>query len=153
MKPPVRINPMAQRVHSISYNDVKDAPPFFKIKHKVDSLLKGSKEIIGHNHFFDTNMLAKEGIHVPKGKMIDTIKMARDGGLKTGPNGRLTLDGLASQLKVKKNIKRHSALGDVLLTAECYERMIKKKGKFPYSGKRIVRGMSTKGVDNISKEL
>lgn len=118
IKPPVRINPMAWKVHKIPYRKIRKAPPFSKVKSRVKELLKGSKYVVGHNVRFDIEMLKREGIRISKDKVRDTMKMAQDNGM-----GRMKLEKLADELNIKARESWHSAGNDAAVTQRVFERL------------------------------
>ena len=128
IKPPVRINPAAQKIHGISYRDVRNAPKFGAVRNRIKRMMKTSDVVVGHNVAFDLRMLRKEGINIPPHKVRDTMRMAEKRGVYDGGDGRVSLDDMTKGLNLDiGEYKRHSAIGDTHLTFQGYLKMLKMK--------------------------
>lgn len=57
IKPPRSISSVCYAVHGISWNHVKDAPPFSAVWPKLSPVLKGARSLVAHNASFDKSVL------------------------------------------------------------------------------------------------
>lgn len=110
-------------IHGITNAMVTDQPPIAEILPHLLSMLKGTV-VIGHNIGFDLTILkraAKESqLDWPDPVWLDTILLAS----ALDPDETdLNLDAVAERLGVNVS-GRHTALGDALVTAEIYVRLI-----------------------------
>lgn len=110
-------------IHGITDEMVAAAPDFAGLWEVLESLLAGTV-IVGHNIGFDIAHLAKAtaeaGIEWTPPPFLDTLLLAA--ALEPGKPA-LGLDELAERHGV--NVRgRHTALGDSLVTAEIYQRML-----------------------------
>jgi DNA polymerase-3 subunit epsilon len=110
-------------VHGISTAMVAGAPRFAEVLPAVLEFLSGSV-VVGHCIGFDLKMLEREaaraGIAWAPPPSLCTMRLA--GGLFSEAD-ELSLDGLAERLGVTVR-GRHTALGDALVTAEVYARLL-----------------------------
>jgi DNA polymerase III subunit epsilon len=115
----------ALAIHGLTRDFLSDHPTFDKIKDQVLDFVKGA-EILIHNANFDVGFLDAELARInpsgPKfasvcGKIIDTIKMARE----LHPGKRNSLDSLCDRYGISNaHRKLHGALLDAELLAEVY---------------------------------
>jgi DNA polymerase-3 subunit epsilon len=117
------IDPGAQAIHGISYEDLQDAPLFSDIAPIVRAYLEHAV-VVGHNVLFDAGFLAAEWRRLrwppPDVHLIDTLALARRWlGLASN---RLT--SVADALGIPTNAA-HSALGDARITAHVLQALIR----------------------------
>jgi DNA polymerase-3 subunit epsilon len=126
LNPEREIDPAAQEVHGITLEFLQDKPLFVAIAQEMISFI-GDAELIIHNAPFDLGFLNSElgriglqPIEKSCGKIIDTLKMAKD----SRPGQRNNLDALCRHFGID-NSKRtlHGALLDAELLAEVYMAM------------------------------
>jgi DNA polymerase-3 subunit epsilon len=123
VNPAMPIPSASTAVHGITDQMVTNAPPFAAVWPSLEPLMRGAV-IVGHNIGFDLAMLERECAlldqpFVPP-PTLDTLLLA---GLLLPDIGELNLDNVAATLGVDIH-GRHTALGDALVTAEIYVRMI-----------------------------
>ncbi|MHB1295595.1 MAG: exonuclease domain-containing protein [Anaerolineae bacterium] len=120
--PQCPMDPSAQRVHGISDDMLRGAPPFREIATDVLDLLSHGA-VVGHNVLFDMGFLAEEfrriGSGLPTLCLLDTIRLARR--LWRLPS--YSLGNLAGSLGISLGGHAHRAMVDVLLTHEVFERV------------------------------
>lgn len=130
------IPPRSTAVHGITDAMVADAEGFPAVYAALSELLEGTV-MVGHNIPFDLAMLRREcelaGIDWQPPPFLDTlpIVVAHDPGL-----ANFDLEGLAERFGVDIH-GRHTALGDCLVTAEIYARLVPQL---------IERGVATLGA-------
>ena len=116
----------AQRVHSISDQDVSECPLFKEIAEEVESTLEDSW-IVGHNVRFDTGFLAMElqqaGCSVVPRGCLDTCQLAS--ALWDFPNYKL--ETVVNALGIPTT-RLHRALDDASVTREVFHRVIQELG-------------------------
>ena len=117
------IPPPSTAIHGITDEMVAAAPDFAALWEILEPLLAGTV-IVGHNIGFDIAHLAKAtaeaGIEWTPPPFLDTLLLSA--ALEPGKPA-LGLDQLAERHGV--NVRgRHTALGDSLMTAEIYQRML-----------------------------
>ena len=126
LNPEREIDPAAQEVHGITLEFLQDKPLFVAIAQEMIGFI-GDAELIIHNAPFDLGFLNSElgriglqPIEKNCGKIIDTLKMAKD----SRPGQRNNLDALCRHFGID-NSKRtlHGALLDAELLAEVYMAM------------------------------
>ena len=126
LNPEREIDPAAQEVHGITLEFLQDKPLFAAIAQEMIGFI-GDAELIIHNAPFDVGFLNSElgriglqPIEKNCGKIIDTLKMAKD----SRPGQRNNLDALCRHFGID-NSKRtlHGALLDAELLAEVYMAM------------------------------
>jgi DNA polymerase III subunit epsilon len=121
--PGVPIPPASTKVHGITDAMVRDARAFPEVWADFQRLAQG-RVIVGHNIPFDLTILrhecARHGRPWEDLVFIDTLRLAS---LLNPSMGRLDLEGLAQIYQVELH-GRHTALGDALVTAELFFRMI-----------------------------
>jgi DNA polymerase-3 subunit epsilon len=126
LNPEREIDPAAQEVHGITLEFLQDKPLFEAIAQEMIGFI-GDAELIIHNAPFDLGFLNSElgriglqPIEKNCGKIIDTLKMAKD----SRPGQRNNLDALCRHFGID-NSKRtlHGALLDAELLAEVYMAM------------------------------
>ncbi|MGQ9787326.1 MAG: exonuclease domain-containing protein [Anaerolineae bacterium] len=117
------IDPGAQAVHGISYEELQDAPRFMEIAPIVRAYLECAV-VVGHNVLFDAGFLAAEWRRLrwppPCVHLVDTLMLARRWlGLASN---RLT--SVAEALGIPINAA-HSALGDARITAQVLHALLR----------------------------
>lgn len=121
--PGVPIPPRSTAVHGITDEMVVDARGFAEVYAQLTPLIDGTI-LVGHNIPFDLAMLRREcrlaGMEWAEPPFLDTLRLAAalDGDLPD-----LNLESLAGHFGVDIH-GRHTALGDSLVTAEIYLRML-----------------------------
>lgn len=81
--------PNAERVHGISYDDVKESPIPFEIQPEIKMLFENASAIVGHNVSFDMRFMeATFNLHIPEEKLVDTMKLVKD----VFPGGKYKLE-------------------------------------------------------------
>jgi DNA polymerase-3 subunit epsilon len=110
-------------IHGITDEMVVDARPFPEVYGELRDLLDGCV-LVGHNIAFDRAMLRREcdlaGLEWPEPPLLDTLLLA---GALDPKMTDLRLEGLAALFGVDIH-GRHTALGDCLVTAEIFARML-----------------------------
>ena len=123
VRPGQPIPPSSTAVHGITDDMVADAETFETVFAELRGLLEGCV-VVGHNLPFDLAMLRREcalaGIDWQPPRFLDTlpIVVALDPEL-----ANFDLEGLAARFGVDIH-GRHTALGDSLVTAEIYRRLL-----------------------------
>jgi DNA polymerase-3 subunit epsilon len=123
VNPGNRVPPGSTAVHSITDAMIADAPPFTSI---ADDLARfcGERIWIGHNIGFDIAILRREaklaGLPWREPIGLDTLRLYA-ALYPRAPD--VELDGAAADLDVDVR-GRHTALGDALVTAEVYRRLL-----------------------------
>lgn len=121
--PGVPIPPASTAIHGITDPMVKDARAFPEVWADFQRLA-ANRVVVGHNIPFDLTTLRAEcrrhGRPWEDLVFIDTLRLAS---LLNPTQGRLDLENLALIYQVDLH-GRHTALGDALVTAELYFRMI-----------------------------
>jgi len=122
-KPAIPIPPEASAVHHITNKMIADKPSFKDGKDykTIKSLFEDSSFVpVAHNAKFDVNMLAKEGIGIPKS--ICTLRLARylD---KENKIPRYNLQFLRYYLNMEIEATAHDAMGDVKVLEALFERL------------------------------
>ncbi|MCA1971925.1 MAG: 3'-5' exonuclease, partial [Caenispirillum sp.] len=101
----------------------RGAPPFPDVWPALEPLLRGAV-LVGHNIGFDLALLRREcslaGLPPPAPPTLDTLLLA---GLLFPDMTDLSLEALGERLGVDIH-GRHTALGDALVTAELYVRLL-----------------------------
>lgn len=123
VRPGIPIPARSTAVHGISDAVVADAENFPAVFARLRPLLRGTV-LVGHNLPFDVAMLRREcdlaGLAWPDPPGLDTLSLA----VALDPDAPdHSLDGLAERFAVDVR-GRHTALGDALVTAEIYTRML-----------------------------
>lgn len=117
------IPPQSTAVHGITNAMVADQPDIAAVLPDVLDLLKGTV-LVGHNIVFDMALLKRAAerckLPWPDPPFIDIILLA---GALDPDETDLNLDTMAKRLGVNVS-GRHTALGDALVTAEVYVRLL-----------------------------
>lgn len=117
------IPPLAVGVHGISDETVAAAPAFAAIAQELRDTL-GEVVIVGHNIGFDIALLraafAEAGIEWPEPPTLDTLQLVA--ALEPGRTA-LDLEHIAEAYGIAVT-GRHTALGDCLVTANLFARLI-----------------------------
>jgi DNA polymerase-3 subunit epsilon len=123
INPGVPIPALSRSIHGISDDMVREAPDFPTVFAELAPLLAGCV-VIGHNIAFDLAMLKREfelaGLRWEEPLFLDSLLLAS--GLDP-KSKELGLETLAAVFGVDVH-GRHTALGDSLVTAEIYRRML-----------------------------
>lgn len=121
--PGVPIPPASTAVHGITDAMVRDARAFPEVWADFQRLARG-RVVVGHNIAFDLTILREEcrrhGRPWEDFVFIDTLRLAS---LLNPSLGRLDLENLAQLYQLDLH-GRHTALGDALVTAELFLRMV-----------------------------
>jgi DNA polymerase III subunit epsilon len=123
VNPGSRIPPASTAVHSITDAMTADAPPYGEIARDLAKFC-GDRVWIGHNIGFDIAILRREaalaGLPWREPVGLDTLRLYA----ALHPDAPdVELDAVAAELDV--DIRgRHTALGDALVTAEVYRRLL-----------------------------
>ncbi len=123
VRPPVAIPPRAAAIHGIDDATVAAAPPVADQLPAVAEFVRG-KVVIGHNIGFDLAVIEAEAARAgldwvrPPSLCLFRLADALDPGRTD-----LDLEGLAARLAITIT-GRHTALGDALLAAEIYQRLL-----------------------------
>lgn len=123
VRPGIPIPPKSSAIHGITDEMVKDAPPFAQVWRDVLTLLD-NWIIIGHNIGFDLAILKCEAerakVEWRRPAFLDTLRLTA----ALFPEWEdLNLENIASHLGVEVQ-GRHTALGDALVTAEVWARLL-----------------------------
>ncbi len=112
-------------IHGITDAMVADAPAFAPVFDRFNAMSEGCL-LIGHNMPFDVTMLAREaeieGLSWTRPPVLDTLRLS-SAMYYFHDLDDFSLESLAGQLGVTIR-GRHTALGDALVTAEIYARML-----------------------------
>lgn len=78
---PPRARVLFTRIHGITWEMVRDAPPFAEVWPRLVPLLDGASALAAHNATFDRRVLtaccATGGLHAPELPFICTVQLAR----------------------------------------------------------------------------
>ena len=126
LNPQREIDPAAQEVHGITLEFLQDKPLFEAIAAELTHFVSDA-ELIIHNAPFDVGFLNSElgriglqPIETVCGKIIDTLKMAKD----SRPGQRNNLNALCNHFGIDNSRRTlHGALLDAELLAEVYMAM------------------------------
>lgn len=122
--PGVPIPPAATAVHGITEAMVAGAPAIRAILPRLQPLLDGSLVLVGHQIGFDLRMIEGElrrlGEPWRAPPSLDTARLAA---MLFPDLADLNLESVAAHLGVEAR-GRHTALGDALMTAEIYVRLL-----------------------------
>jgi DNA polymerase-3 subunit epsilon len=123
VRPGVAIPARSTAVHGITDDMVADAEPFPDAFGDLCSMVQGAV-LLGHNVGFDVGVLDREcrrhGLHWRPPPALDTLLLA---GALLPEQDDLRLEALAGALGVDVQ-GRHTALGDCLVTAQVFIRML-----------------------------
>lgn len=116
------IPPESTRFHHITDAMVADAPTIDVVLPQFRAFVSGAV-VVAHNAAFDLKFLKMKeraaGVRFD-GPVLDTMLLSR---MLQGDDGDHTLDGIAQRLGIEV-VDRHTALGDSLVTAAVFLRMI-----------------------------
>ncbi|MGQ9735589.1 MAG: exonuclease domain-containing protein [Thermaceae bacterium] len=115
------IPPRSSQIHGITDQMVQGSPKIEEVLPHFHRFQEGSL-LLAHNGAFDLAFLEREGRRLGlgfSGPVLDTLLLAQ----LLFENGDLDLEALAHRFGVPV-LGRHTALGDALLTAEVFTRMI-----------------------------
>ena len=123
VNPGVPISPRSIAIHGITDDMVQAAPPFVKLWPDLQSPF-AERVVIGHNIGFDLAVLKREseraGLEWHTPKFLDTLRLTAS----LFPDWQdLNLETIAAHLGVDVQ-GRHTALGDALVTAEVWARLL-----------------------------
>jgi len=103
-------------IHGLTWEDVKEAPTFKQLWHRIDGFFKGAEFFAAHNASFDKGVLhaccAQAGVPVPEQPFRCTVKLARNV-LKISP---AKLSHVCHHLSIP--LKHHNALSDAEACAQ-----------------------------------
>ncbi|MFZ5790685.1 MAG: exonuclease domain-containing protein [Pseudomonadota bacterium] len=123
IRPERPIPPRAIAVHGITDAMVGSAPAFAELADRIQSICEGMV-LVGHNIGFDIAMIEREmsliGRDWPRPVALDTLNLYA--ALRPEAQ-KLDLEAVAADLGVEVR-GRHTALGDALMTAEIFRRMM-----------------------------
>lgn len=135
IRPPGRLMdvgwPEAQAVNGISPEDVRDAPPFWKISDALEWYLSHAKVIIGYNHIgFDLPYLAAKGVRIPRDipvcdVMLDFAPIAGEWNEAHNDWRWQKLTACAAHYGLE--FPAHDSLEDVRATLYCLRRVAKEQ--------------------------
>ncbi len=117
-----KFEPKSVRYHGITTTDLKDAPAFEEVAHKLADMISGAI-VVGYATYIDVEFLKKTfkkklGIKLKIERYVDVAELEvwliRKRGMAV--NFRLDFDSLLKMYKIENSI-RHSALGDAYATA------------------------------------
>ena len=118
---PQRFMPsMAQAVHGLTDDFLRDKPLFADVCEELATFLDGAR-VIAHNAEFDIGFLNAELARVDRPplacEVIDTVRLAR----RKYPGAPASLDALCDRFKIDKSARdKHGALLDARLLADVY---------------------------------
>ncbi|PWC38242.1 exonuclease domain-containing protein [Azospirillum sp. TSO22-1] len=122
VNPGRKIPPESIPFHHITEDMVADQPTIDKVLPQFRSFVSGAV-MVAHNAAFDLKFLKMKeraaGVRFD-GPVLDTMLLSR---MLQGDGGDHTLDGIAQRLGIEV-VDRHTALGDSLVTAAIFLRMI-----------------------------
>ena len=123
VNPATAIPPKSTAIHGITDDMVAEAHPFPEVYRDFGALLAGTV-VVGHHIDFDLAVLKQEcargGLEWPEPFSLCTLMLAEALYPKLP---KASLDGLAEMLGVEIE-GRHTALGDALVTAEVFARLL-----------------------------
>lgn len=123
VNPRVAIPPAASAIHGITDAMVRDAPAFAEVARALLPLLDGMV-LVGHNVDFDAAMLRREAAVAGIGwNRAPTLCLAQLEAMLEPEGADLSLDAMAQRRGIDVH-GRHTALGDVLVTAEILIHML-----------------------------
>lgn len=142
IKPEVRIQPGAARVHKITESMLQNAPGVSEGLQKFFEFA-GENPLVGHNIGFDFDILQREakqrGINVGTKELIDTLPIARE----LEPNlPQHTLDFLSSIYGIAP--PTHRAAADVESTIGLISKLSKGEGLHSISSNKAIRSISSR---------
>lgn len=142
IKPEVRIQPGAARVHKITESMLQNAPGVSEGLQKFFEFA-GENPLVGHNIGFDFDILQREakqrGINVGTKELIDTLPIARE----LEPNlPQHTLDFLSSIYGIAP--PTHRAAADVESTIGLISKLSKGEGLHSIASNKAIRSISSK---------
>lgn len=121
--PEVPIPPGSTAIHGITPDMVVDAPAFPDVFAELRAMMQGTV-LLGHNIGFDVAVLQREcarfGLDWAPPASLDILLLA---GALWPERADLRLESLAAALGVDVH-GRHTALGDCLVTAQIFQRML-----------------------------
>ncbi len=126
--PQMPIHPAAQAVHGISYGELVGCPTWDTMAQQIADRMGKAQLLIAHNMGFDGPFIAGElircGVKVPDVPSLCTM----EGGRWACPDGKMPkLKELCFALGVEYDpAKAHAADYDVMVTAECFFRGLKR---------------------------
>lgn len=138
----------AYNVHGLSYDFLKNHPPFKEVAHLFLEFIEDAPLVI-HNAKFDMKFLNAElkthdWPEMPFSRAIDTLTMAR----KKFPGSPASLDALCKKFGVDNKARdKHGALLDAELLAQVYLELI--GGKQP----GLSLDFSSNGMESSSAEM
>ena len=123
VNPGLAIPARSTAIHGITNQMVSGAPPFGEIAEEIEEFVQDTV-VVGHNIRFDLTMLKREAERVGQPwsapRSLDTSLLV----IALEPNTEdLNLESVAERFGVEIQ-GRHTALGDCLVTAEIYVRMV-----------------------------
>jgi DNA polymerase-3 subunit epsilon len=117
VKPARPIPQSATDIHGLTWEMLHDKPPLTEVLPTFQAFLQGTL-LVAHNGAFDVAFLRREGLDPPP--LLDTLLLAQ---LLFPDLKDYNLELLAERFGVPV-IGRHTALGDALMTAEIFTRML-----------------------------
>lgn len=116
--------PDAEKVHGISYDDVKDAPTPMELQSMVQSLFENASAVVGHNVPFDIRFIESTfGIHIPEEKIVDTLKLfkfiSKEGPHKLGN----AVDYFCPEYQQEYSAGAHDSCTDTIATSKVLKSM------------------------------
>lgn len=122
--PGISVPEEAQRIHKITDEMLKEAPPFGAVARKLREFLAGTV-MIAQNARFDLGFVNSEFIRSGLGKLaipvVDTVTLARR--VRPGLSG-YSLDRLAHHFQITVDT-RHRAMGDCEVTVQVFLECLK----------------------------
>jgi DNA polymerase III epsilon subunit len=122
--PGIPVPEEAQRIHKITDEMLKEAPPFGQVSRRLREFLAGTV-MIAQNARFDLGFINSEFIRSGLGKLaipvVDTITLARR--VRPGLSG-YSLDRLAHHFQITVDT-RHRAMGDCEVTVQVFLECLK----------------------------
>ena len=118
VKPSCPIKPEAMKIHSLTADELRAAPPVEDVIRELRERVAGTV-LVAHaawvERAFLDRALRPAGERLPSG-MVDTAALARAAGLHAGTGHEPNLEALARMLGVPAHTPHH-ALGDAMTTA------------------------------------
>lgn len=144
IKPEVRIQPGATRVHKITESMLQNAPGVSEGLQKFFEFA-GEHPLVGHNIGFDFDILQREakqrGINIGTKELIDTLPIARE----LEPNlPQHTLEYLSSIFGTAS--PTHRAAADVESTIGLISKLSKERGLHSIASNKAIRSVSSRTV-------
>jgi len=139
LNPEREIDAEATQVHGITAQDLVGEKKFSEVAEELLNFIDGDT-LVAHNASFDVGFLDAElalaGLNKTRGKVVDTLEMAR----KKRPGQRNSLDALCADYSIDTSAReKHSALVDTRLLVQVYLALTGGQGAFDLDDQKLVQ--------------